>query len=127
MITIARCILVFMFCRVLGVAQQERSREAIFGKGIALEYPGDAGIASDPRVIFVENFEEESLQALWGRWETITARSGMSFSREIELRPVDLSTKVELGQRERGLVACEILRAQRRRVESQEILRRLHA
>ena len=80
--TIARCVLVFMLWQVLGVAQEERSREAIFGKGIALEYPGDSGIASDPRVIFVENFEEESLQALWAGWETVTARSGMSFSRE---------------------------------------------
>jgi hypothetical protein len=51
-------------------------------RGIASEYPGDVGIARDARVIFAESFEENSLEALWQRWETVGARPGMSFSKE---------------------------------------------
>ncbi|HXG48440.1 MAG TPA: hypothetical protein VNO52_12500 [Methylomirabilota bacterium] len=51
--------------------------------GLAAEYPGDAGIDRDPRVIFVEDFEEPSLEALWQRWETVSDRAGQSFSGDV--------------------------------------------
>lgn len=51
--------------------------------GIASKYPGDVNIESDPRIVFAENFEEASLEAMWERWETVTDRPGMSFSREL--------------------------------------------
>src|SRR5262245_41858862 len=51
-------------------------------EGLASRYPGDAGIERDPAVVFVENFEEDSVAALCARWETATDRGGMSFSEE---------------------------------------------
>jgi hypothetical protein len=49
-------------------------------KGVASKYPGDVGIERDPQIVFVENFDEPSLDELWGRWETVTDKPGMSFS-----------------------------------------------
>ena len=34
-------------------------------RGIASQYKGDRGIEKDPRVVFVENFETESLEEIW--------------------------------------------------------------
>lgn len=48
--------------------------------GIASRYPGDGGIESDPDVIFVEMFEEESLSELFARWEDRAGAEIMSFS-----------------------------------------------
>jgi hypothetical protein len=56
---------------------------AEFGPGIATGHPGDAGIEADPRVVFVENFEEDSRETLWKRWETVSDRGGQSFSSEV--------------------------------------------
>lgn len=38
-------------------------------KGIASQYPGDEGIGGDARVVFIENFEEGSVEVVKGRWE----------------------------------------------------------
>src|SRR5688572_26247202 len=51
--------------------------------GLAAGYPGDVGIERDPHVVFVENFEEQSLDALWKRWDTVSDRPGMSFSADV--------------------------------------------
>lgn len=51
--------------------------------GIAAKYPGDAGIDRDPAVVFVENFDEPSLNELWSRWETVTDKPGMSFTNDV--------------------------------------------
>ena len=37
-------------------------------KGLAARYPGDAGIQRHPSVLFVEDFESESLEAVVRRW-----------------------------------------------------------
>ena len=34
-------------------------------------YPGDKGIENDPAVVFAEDFEEASLDAVWSRWESV--------------------------------------------------------
>ena len=47
------------------------------------QYPGDVGIARDPRVIFVEDFEEPSLDTLWQRWETVGGREGQTFAEDV--------------------------------------------
>lgn len=36
-------------------------------EGNAAKYPGDAGIERDPRVVFVEDFEEDSIHGTGGR------------------------------------------------------------
>jgi hypothetical protein len=51
-------------------------------KGIASRYPGDHSIEKDPKVIFVENFEQSSLDDLWKRWETVGDKPAQSFSAE---------------------------------------------
>jgi hypothetical protein len=52
-------------------------------EGIAARYPGDAGIERDSNVVFVENFESESIDALCKRWDTAGDRPGMSFSDDV--------------------------------------------
>lgn len=51
--------------------------------GLAAAYPGDRGLEKDPRVIFVEDFEEPSLDALWARWDTVGDKPGMTFSADV--------------------------------------------
>jgi predicted amidohydrolase len=58
----------------------QAEREA---KGIAAKYPGDAGIEKDPRVVFVENFEQPSLDAVKRRWETVTQPETMSLADDV--------------------------------------------
>lgn len=43
------------------------------GSGIAARYPKDVGIEQDPDVVWVENFEEGSVQALTARYEDAKA------------------------------------------------------
>lgn len=52
-------------------------------KGIASKYPGDRGIENDPKVVFVENFESNSLDAIWGRWETVGDKPGQSLTTDL--------------------------------------------
>ncbi len=51
--------------------------------GLAASHPGDVGLADDPRVVFVENFEEETVAALAGRWEAVNAVDSMSFTNDV--------------------------------------------
>jgi hypothetical protein len=60
-------------------AEQQKFPE----KGIAAKYPGDAGIVHDPRVIFAEDFEEPSTEALWKNWESIADKGGQSFTDDV--------------------------------------------
>jgi hypothetical protein len=52
-------------------------------QGIAEKYPGDTGIEKDPRVVFVENFEEGSLDEIRKRWETVTQPETMSLQSDV--------------------------------------------
>jgi len=46
--------------------------EAASGNGIAAKYPGDVGIASDPNVIFFDDFESYgTANDLWNRWDNV--------------------------------------------------------
>lgn len=51
--------------------------------GIAEKYHGDRGIEKDPRVVFVEDFEEGTIDALSGRWEDVKAPQIMSFAADV--------------------------------------------
>jgi hypothetical protein len=48
--------------------------------GIAARHPGDVGIAQDPAVVFVEDFEENALETMAKRWEDVGNRDNMSFA-----------------------------------------------
>jgi hypothetical protein len=82
------------------VARVNEETDSFPLNGIASRYPGDAGIERDPHVVFVENFEEESREALWKRWESVSDRPGQSFSQDV---PRGSSGKQSLlMQREKG-------------------------
>ena len=51
--------------------------------GIAAKYPGDRGIEKHGAVVFVEKFNERSLNGLFNRWQDVKEREGMSFSRDV--------------------------------------------
>ncbi len=51
--------------------------------GIANKYRADRGIETDPNVVFAENFEEESLDAVRSRWESLQNIEIMSLSSEV--------------------------------------------
>ena len=44
--------------------------------GLADKYPGDGGIENDPDVLFVENFEEGTVDEICKRWDTFKNKDG---------------------------------------------------
>jgi hypothetical protein len=52
-------------------------------EGLAAKYPGDAGIETDPEVLFVENFEEGSVEAVTARWEAVRHPEIMSLAEDV--------------------------------------------
>jgi hypothetical protein len=46
--------------------------------GLAAAYPGDEGIAADPRVLLFENFEKAAVSELSGRWENVANPGNLS-------------------------------------------------
>jgi hypothetical protein len=58
-------------------------RGEVVTNGIASRYPHDQGIERDPKVVFAENFEEKSLDELWGRWDTVGDKPGQTFSSDV--------------------------------------------
>lgn len=46
------------------------------GPGLAARYPGDAGIAGDEAVLLAEMFDEEALEAVARRWESVSDEGG---------------------------------------------------
>lgn len=51
--------------------------------GLARKYPGDVGLAGDPNVIFVEDFERESLDEVTARWESVRSAEIMSLATDV--------------------------------------------
>lgn len=52
-------------------------------RGIAAQYSGDVGIGKHPRVVFAENFEQPTLDAIASRWDTVRDREVMSLSNDV--------------------------------------------
>lgn len=52
-------------------------------EGLASKYPGDRGIENDEDVIFVENFEAGSVDAVKSHWESVKAAEIMSLSADV--------------------------------------------
>ncbi|MEA3400446.1 MAG: hypothetical protein U9R79_04300 [Armatimonadota bacterium] len=59
------------------------------GTGIAAQYPGDEGMAEDARVIFVETFDEPSLDAVIERWDNCKSPEIMSLSEDVPAGSAD--------------------------------------
>ncbi len=51
--------------------------------GLAGKYPQDVGIGRDPNVVFVADFEVESLDAVQARWESVSNAEIMSLSADV--------------------------------------------
>jgi len=69
--------------------------------GIAGLYPGDVGIEDDPRIVFVEQFEEETLDDLFANWDDIRNPQNMSLSDDV---PISSGGKQSLKVRHIGQV-----------------------
>jgi predicted amidohydrolase len=54
--------------------------------GLAEKYPGDREIEKDPRVVFVEDFEEPTIDALKARWEDVKQPDIFSFTADLPER-----------------------------------------
>lgn len=53
------------------------------GPGLAAKYPGDVGIERDPRVVQVEQFEQQDIAMLARQWESVSAKGDMSFAADM--------------------------------------------
>lgn len=53
------------------------------GPGLSAKYPGDKGIEGDEAVVFVENFDEDSLDAVRKRWNEAKNPEGLAFVDDI--------------------------------------------
>jgi len=74
-------LLILAFCFSCAVQAEESQSE--LRQGLASQYKGDKGIEKDPDVIFVENFEEDSLDAVNARWESVQNIDIMSLSPDV--------------------------------------------
>ncbi|MEE8451621.1 MAG: hypothetical protein V3R99_06885 [Thermoguttaceae bacterium] len=52
-------------------------------KGLASRYPGDKGIGRDPRVLFVEDFESDTIDRIGKRWQSISKRENMELTPDV--------------------------------------------
>jgi len=74
-------ILIFGFC--VSFAAQAEEPQGEVQLGLANKYKGDKGIEKDPDVIFVEDFEADSLDAVKARWESVQNIEIMSLSPDV--------------------------------------------
>ncbi len=78
-------VLSFSLCatwRTYGGGRASVVRPAV-QKGIASKYKGDKGIENDPDVVFAENFEVQTPDALKSRWENVKNVGIMSLSADV--------------------------------------------
>jgi hypothetical protein len=69
--------LFLLILMILWPAPGGRGEQALpQGPGMAARYPGDGGIAKDPAVLFAEDFEEGSLEAVGKRWDEVSNKDG---------------------------------------------------
>jgi len=74
-------VLVALAAAALGGATETRLQEG--ATGIAATFPGDRGIEKHPDVIFVEHFDEGSIDAIAKRWDSAKAKPIMSLSEDV--------------------------------------------
>ena len=69
-------VLVFLLCWAAPLAAEGIAK----GPGLAARYPGDAGIASDKRVLLVEDFERGTVEEIAKRWGNASNRGGKALA-----------------------------------------------
>jgi len=84
-VTLADALVVVVFlclATAVSLAQEGSTMKASAlpeGPGLAAKYPGDVGLEGDEAVVFVENFDEDSLDALRKRWNETKNPDGLAF------------------------------------------------
>ena len=71
----------YAFCVKKATLETRQTAQA--GSGLASKYARDKGIENDADVVFAENFEEGSLDAVKSRWENVTNIEIMSLSKDV--------------------------------------------
>ena len=74
------------------------------GPGLAAKYPGDRGIEKDPQIVFAEDFEAPSLDAIKKRFkenERIARYVGDGFAAQLEKALLEVGGKKFLSQNAR--------------------------
>ncbi len=61
----------------------KKARLEVAPAALASRYPGDEGIEEDPAVVFAEDFEADSIETVWSRWESVQNKGIMSLSPEV--------------------------------------------
>ena len=54
-----------------------------YGPGLATNYPGDAGIETDSRVVQVKKFKQPDIVTLAAQWESVGTKDSWSFTGEV--------------------------------------------
>ncbi len=75
------------------VPGQDTGKTLPEGPGLAAKYPGDRGLGDDPGVVFVEDFEQSSVDDVKQRWESVNHPEIMSLSDDV---PADSNGKQSL-------------------------------
>ena len=81
-------VVAFLLSCVVGAAfaQEEKAAATLpEGPGLAAKYPGDVGIAEDAAVVFVEDFEEGTLEELFQHWNEVSNKDGqvVAFAQDV--------------------------------------------
>lgn len=66
-----------------GGVVEPRSALAEGNSGIARRYAGDKGIEKDPDVLFVEKFDEKTVEQVFKRWDESKNKNSMSLSNDV--------------------------------------------
>jgi hypothetical protein len=77
--------MIFMLCAISICHAKAGESQSQPRLGLAGKYNGDKGIEKDPDVIFAENFEENSLDTVTSRWESIKNTEIMSLSTDVPI------------------------------------------
>src|SRR5262245_6456676 len=80
LITLTACAVTLSASPVPG---QEAGKILSEGPGLAAKYSGDRGLADDPHVVFVEDFEASSVDDVEQRWESVNHPEIMSLSDDV--------------------------------------------
>src|SRR4051812_48888487 len=69
-----KLLLIFFASAAFSFAAEMTPNRAV--QGLAAKYPGDAGIARDPHVLFAENFEDGGIEQIATRWSEMSDKDG---------------------------------------------------
>jgi len=75
------CLLAYLTAEPICLFAAEPANQPV--TGLAAGYPGDRDLASDPHVLFVEDFEAATVADVAQRWETVQHADAMSLTADV--------------------------------------------